>query len=85
MCSVGGLLGGALGQSLAGHHISCLSSIGQIDVKIFIVRAGCYPQLINEYCEVLFIYTCLCGISKNKVKSSLYGPYAKDINTFVHK
>ena len=68
---------------LAGHHISCLSSIGQIDVKMFVVRAGWYPQLTNEHCEVLFIHNCSCFVSK-ETKSSIFGPYAKDINTYVY-
>ena len=41
-----------LGRSvvcLAGHHSSCLSSMGQIDMKMFVVSAGWCPQLINEY------------------------------------
>ena len=46
-------------ECLAGHHISCLSSIGQIDVKMFVVRAGWCPQLTNDNCEVLFIHKCV--------------------------
>ena len=36
MCAVGRWV-----VCLAGHHSSCLSSIGQIDVKMFVVSAGC--------------------------------------------
>ena len=43
-------------ECLAGHHSSCLSYIGQIDVKMFVVRAAWCPQLTNEHCEVLFIH-----------------------------
>ena len=59
---VGGLLGGALGRMFGGspHFLFILYSIGQIDVQMFIVRAGCYPQLTNEHCEVLFIHKCSC-------------------------
>ena len=35
---------------------SCLSSIGQIYMKMFVVRAGWCPPLTNEHCEVLFIH-----------------------------
>ena len=68
---------------LAGHHSSCLSSIGQIDTKMFVVRAGWCPQLTNEHCEVLFFHKCSCFSSK-KTKSSLYGPYTKDMNIYVY-
>ena len=49
MCAVGGLVRrGARSNVLAGHHISCLSSIGQIDVNMFVVRAGWCPQLTTN-------------------------------------
>ena len=83
-CAVGGLVrAGRSVECLAGHHISCLSSFGQIDVKMFVVRAGWCPQLTNEHCEVLFIHKCSC-FSVNKTKSSLYGPHAKYKNTYVY-
>ena len=73
------LLGGRSVECLAGHHISCLPSIGQIDLKMFVARAGWCPQLTNEHCEVLFSHICSCFFSK-KTESSLYEPYTKDIN-----
>ena len=51
------LLCGALGRMFGGSpHFS----IGQIDVKMFVVRAGWCPQLTNEHCEILFIQKCWC-------------------------
>ena len=54
------LLGGRSVVCLAGHHSSCWYHIGQIVVKMFVVRAGWCPQFTNEHCEVLFIYKCSC-------------------------
>ena len=51
-------------ECLAGHHISCLSYIGQVDVKMFVVRAGWCPQFTSEHCEVLFLHKCSCFFSK---------------------
>ena len=68
---------------LAGHHISCLSSVGQIDVEMFVVRAGWCPQLTNEHCEVLFFFINAHVFFSKKNKSSIYEPYPKDISTYV--
>ena len=77
------LLGGRSVVCLAGHHSSCLSSIDQIGMKMFVVSAGWCPQLTNELCEVSFVHKCSCFFS-NKTKSNLYGPYTLDINTYVY-
>ena len=53
MCAVGGLLGGALGRMFGGSPQFLLSSIGQIDVNIFLVRAWC-PQLTTNIVKFYF-------------------------------
>ena len=59
MCAVGGFVRRGA-RSYVCHHSSCLSYMGQIDVTIFVVRAGWCPQVTNEHCEVLFIHKCSC-------------------------
>ena len=74
------LLGWRSVECLAGHHNSCLSSIGQTDVKMFVVRAGWCPQLTNEQCEVLFIHQCSCVYQYKKLNPA----YMQTINTYVY-
>ena len=51
-------------KSLVGHHASCLSSMDQIDVKMFVVRAGWCPQRTNGHREVLLFISAHVFISK---------------------
>ena len=62
---------------LAGHHSSCLSSIGQIDVKMFVVSAGWCPQLNNEHCEIKFFSLMLMFFSVKKLNPAYMGPIRK--------
>ena len=71
-------------ECLPGHHISCLSSIGQIDVKIFVVQDDVLNLQTNIVKFYLFINAHVFISTISKTKSSLYGHYAKDINTYVY-
>ena len=63
-------------QCLAGHHISCLSSIGQIDVKMFVEQDGILKLQKNIVKFYLFINAHVF-FSNKKTKSSLFGPIRK--------
>ena len=44
-------------ECLTGHHTSCMSSLGQLHMEMFVVRAGWKPRPTNEHREVLFMDT----------------------------
>ena len=78
MCAVGGLVRmGAQSVCLAGHHSSCLSSIGQIYVKMVVVIAEWCRQLTNEHCEVLFFINAHVLLSVKKLNPAYMGPIRK--------
>ena len=65
---------------MAGHH--SLSSVGQIK-KMFVVSAyGVLNLQTNIVKFNFFINAHLFSVKKKN--SSLYGPYTKDINTYVY-
>ena len=73
MCSGWSCYAGRSIVYLAGHHSSCLSSICQFDVKMFVVSAGWCAQLTNE--QVLFFHKCSCFFSKKNLDPAIYERY----------
>ena len=80
MCAVGGFVRRGA-RSNVWRVTTFPASIGHIDVKMSVVRPIWCPQLTNEH--IVRFYLFIKFIS-NKTKYSLYGPYAKDTNTYVY-